>query len=252
MEKVLDEIAAYLKSAERVLFITGAGLSADSGLPTYRGVGGLYEDKLTTDELPIEVVLSGHMLNQRPELTWKYVCEIEKACRGAVYNRGHQIIAELEAQKPGTWVLTQNIDGFHRHAGSRNLIEIHGHLWDIYCTRGDYSQNVESFSELDIPPRCPQCRGPVRPDVVFFGEFLPEKKIEQLYSELDRGFDMVFSVGTTSVFPYITEPVLRAGRAGRPTVEINPGETEISGMVDFRLQMGGMQALERLWMRCAG
>lgn len=252
MDKILDEVAGYLKDAERVLFITGAGISADSGLPTYRGVGGLYEDQLTTDELPIEEVLSGEMLNLRPELTWKYICEIEKACRGAVYNRGHQIIAELEAQKPGTWVLTQNIDGFHRHAGSCNLIEIHGHLWDLYCTRGDYAESVKSFTGLDLPPRCPHCRGPVRPDVVFFGEFLPEQKIEQLYRELDRGFDMVFSVGTTSVFPYITEPVLHAKRAGRPTVEINPGETEISGLVDFRVGMGAMAALAALWARCGG
>ena len=93
MDEILDEVADYLRGAERVLFITGAGISADSGLPTYRGVGGLYQDQLTTDEMPIEVVLSSEMLNRRPELTWKYVFEIETACRGAVSNRGHQIIA---------------------------------------------------------------------------------------------------------------------------------------------------------------
>ena len=93
------------------------------------------------------------------------------------------------------------------------------------------------------------CGGPLRPDVVFFGELLPEGKVERLYREVDRGFDMVFSVGTTSVFPYISEPVLRARRAGQPTVEINPGETEISDLVDFRLEMGAMDALVRLWER---
>ena len=252
MDEILDEVADYLRGAGRVLFITGAGISADSGLPTYRGVGGLYQDQLTTDEMPIEVVLSSEMLNRRPELTWKYVFEIEKACRGAVFNRGHQIIAALEAQKPGTWVLTQNIDGLHRRAGSRNLIEIHGHLWDLYCRRRDYAEQVEDFSGLDLPPRCPQCGGLVRPDVVFFGEMLPEDKVEQLYRELDRGFDMVFSVGTTSVFPYITEPVLQARRQGWPTVEINPGVTEISEIVDFRVGMGAMEALVALWERCNG
>ena len=93
------------------------------------------------------------------------------------------------------------------------------------------------------------CGGPLRPDVVFFGELLPEGKVERLYREVDRGFDMVISVGTTSVFPYISEPVLRARRAGQPTVEINPGETEISDLVDFRLEMGAMDALVRLWER---
>jgi NAD-dependent deacetylase len=246
MSELIGEVADHLQKAHRVLFITGAGISADSGLPTYRGVGGLYDDILTDDELPIEVALSGTMLRSRPALTWKYVLEIEKACRGAVPNRGHEIIAEIERQKPETWVLTQNIDGFHRRAGSQNLIEIHGHLLDLQCTRCDWEEEVANFSYLALPPKCIRCNGPIRPDVVFFGEMLPEKKIEMLYSEMARGFDMVFSVGTTSVFPYISEPVLAARQAGVPTVEINPGETDISQLVDYRLQMGAAAALAAL------
>ena len=83
MDDALDRIADRLRAAERVLFITGAGISADSGLPTYRGVGGLYEDRLASEDLPIEAILSGEMLQRRPELTWKHVLEIERACRGA-------------------------------------------------------------------------------------------------------------------------------------------------------------------------
>lgn len=249
MNDTLDEIATCLRGAQRVLFITGAGVSADSGLPTYRGVGGLYEDRLAGHNLPIEAILSGEMLQRRPALTWRHIVEIEKACRGAVPNRGHSILAEIEKQKPGTWILTQNIDGFHRRAGNHNLIEIHGHLWDLYCPRRDWAKRVEDFTELDLPPHCPRCGVVIRPDVVFFGEMLPEEKVESLYRELDRGFDLVFSVGTTSVFPYITEPVLRAKRAGKPTIEINPGETEISDLVDFRVRSGAAEALETLWVR---
>lgn len=247
MVELIDEVAGHIKAAERVLFITGAGLSADSGLPTYRGVGGLYEGELTKDELPIEVVLSGSMLNERPELTWKHVLEIEKACRGRAPNRGHEIIAEIEKEKSGTWVLTQNVDGFHRLAGSHNLIEIHGHLLDLLCTRCDWAEQVANFTHLLLPPLCPSCQGPIRPDVVFFEEMLPEQKIEKLYAEVDRGFDLIVSVGTTSVFPYINEPVLAAKRAKTPTVEINPGETEISALVDYRLKMGAAEALSALW-----
>jgi len=250
IDDTLDGVAECLRAAERVLFITGAGLSADSGLPTYRGVAGLYEDQLTAEGLPIEVVMSGEMLQSRPELTWQYLTEIEKACRGADFNQGHEVIAQFEVQKPGTWVLTQNVDGLHRRAGSHNLIEIHGHLREIYCTKCNYEDTVDDFEALEVPPRCPECGGPLRPDVVFFGELLPEGKVERLYREVDRGFDMVISVGTTSVFPYISEPVLKARRAGQPTVEINPGETEISDLVDFRLEMGAMDALVRLWERC--
>ena len=247
MEREIAAVADHLRRAERILFITGAGMSADSGLPTYRGIGGLYEEKFTEDELPVEVVLSGEMLRQRPELTWKYVLELERACRGAGFNRGHEIVARIEEKKPGTWVLTQNVDGFHRDAGSRNVIEIHGRLRDLYCVDCDWGTGVPDFGGLELPPRCPECGGPVRPDVVFFGEMLPDEPVQVLYRELDRGFDLIFSVGTTSVFPYISEPVLAASFQGVPTVEINPGRTEVSQVVDYRLKAGAAEMLERIW-----
>jgi NAD-dependent deacetylase len=247
MDELITQVAHHLRRAERILFITGAGLSADSGLPTYRGIGGLYNEKLTAEDVPIEEALSGHMLLQRPELTWKYIAEVERACRGADFNAGHQVMAEIEAQKPGTWILTQNVDGFHRRAGSRNLIEIHGRITDLYCTACPYAQNIDDFSNLHIPPACPQCGKLLRPDVVLFGEMLPQAPVEKLYNELNRGFDLVFSVGTTSVFPYIAEPVRLARNWGAPTVEINPGETEISHLVDYQIRAGAADVLTRLW-----
>lgn len=247
MNREITEIAAYLRQARRILFITGAGISADSGLPTYRGIGGLYDGQFTNDDLPIETVLSGDMLRQRPELTWKYILEIERACRGAFFNPGHRIIAQIEACKPDTWVLTQNIDGFHSDAGSRNVIEIHGRLRDLFCTVCGYARTVEDFSGLGLPPRCPECGGPVRPATVFFGEMLPDEPVRVLYDQLERGFDLVFSVGTTSVFPYIAEPVWQASLAGVPTVEINPEWTEVSQAVDYRLKVRAAEALARIW-----
>ncbi|MDR1461806.1 MAG: NAD-dependent protein deacylase, partial [Azoarcus sp.] len=125
-DTVLDDIADSLRRAERPLFITGAGISADSGLPTYRGIGGLYNDRQAEEGISIEEALSGHMLAHRPELTWRYIGQIERNCRDAEPSAAHRLIAALEAEKPGTWVLTQNIDSLHRTAGSKNLIEIHG------------------------------------------------------------------------------------------------------------------------------
>lgn len=247
MVKDIAEIAGHLRRAGRVLFITGAGMSADSGLPTYRGIGGLYEDRFAEEELPIETVLSGEMLQRRPELTWKYMLQMEEACRGAVFNEGHRVVAQIEERRPESWVLTQNIDGFHGAAGSRNLIEIHGRLRDLFCTNCEYAWTVENFSGLEVPPRCPECGGLVRPDVVLFGELLSEERVRVMQRELRRGFDMVFSIGTTSVFPYIAQPVLEASYMGTPTVEINPGETEVSHAVDYRLAMGAAEALGRIW-----
>lgn len=245
-EDMIRESGNLLAHANRVLFITGAGISADSGLPTYRGIGGLYEDKLTTHDIPIEEALSGDMLRKDPALTWHYLKQIEEACRGAKHNEAHRIIADLEAHKTGVWVLTQNIDGFHRDAGSNNLIEIHGRIHDLYCMHCDYQTEVADYTQLDDCPKCPVCGSTVRPDVVLFGEMLPESGINRIHSEFEHGFDIIFSVGTSSAFPYISGPVVHGKQRGIPTVEINPGQTPISRYVDFKIPMTAKEALTKI------
>jgi NAD-dependent deacetylase len=245
----LDQVASWLEAARRVLFITGAGISADSGLPTYRGIGGLYSGGVTEDGMAIEEALSGEVFSMRPEVTWKYLRQIEAACRDASYNRAHEVIAWLERGSREVWVLTQNVDGFHRKAGSRHVIDIHGDVHDIRCTRCDFTERVEDFSGLEPTPRCARCGAVLRPNVVLFGELLPVDKLELLRQELSLGFDLVVSVGTTSVFPYIAGPVIEAARRGTPTVEINPGRTEVSHVVTVRLTMGAAAACDALWAR---
>ncbi len=198
---VLDRVTDEFARARSVLFITGAGISADSGLPTYRGIGGLYENAATEEGFAIEDALSGTMLRSRPEVCWKYIHQIEQACRGATWNRAHEVLARMEGRYDRTWVLTQNVDGFHRRAGSKQVIEIHGDVHKLACTRCMYRDQVEDYARLAIPPRCPACGEIVRPEVVLFGEMLPADAIAALGRELDRGFDLVVSIGTTSVFP---------------------------------------------------
>lgn len=247
MEPMLTTVATHLHQAERILFITGAGMSADSGLPTYRGIGGLYNGKLTAHDMPIETALSGQMMNTRPEVTWQYLYEIEQSCRGASYNVGHEIIHKIQQIKPDSWVLTQNIDNFHIQAGSSNVIEIHGKLHELFCIRCPYTRTVSDYTGLTLPPTCPKCGDLVRPKVVLFGEALPVTALNHLYEQLGRGFDLVFSIGTTSVFPYIAAPVVMAKQQGRPTVEINPGTTEVSQLVDYKLSAGAADVLKQLW-----
>ncbi len=249
IENILNDVVKHLRSAKRILFITGAGISADSGLPTYRGIGGLYNDQLTRDNIPIEVALSGNMLLSHPEITWKYLLEIEQACRHATFNQGHEIINKIAQKKPDTWILTQNIDGFHHQAGSRNVIEIHGKMLDLYCLNDDYKEVVKDFGHLRIPPQCPFCRGPIRPNIVLFGEMLPIKAVETLSLQLQRGFDLIFTIGTTSVFPYIAQPIVLAKQQGIPTVEINPSETMVSHLVDYKINNGAADTLTQLWYR---
>lgn len=242
----LHALAAELGRAQRVLVITGAGMSADSGLPTYRGVGGLYDKGPTADGVVIEEALSGEMMRARPELCWKYLGEIEQACRGRQPNAGHQALAELAPRYRQFTVLTQNVDGFHHLAGSRDLIEIHGNLHRLYCTFCPYEVEVQDYSGLGIPPSCPYCAGLVRPRVVLFGEALPLRELERLQQVIEQGVDLVISIGTTSVFPYIAQPVIVAARRGIATAEINPGASEVSHLVRYRVREGAASALQKL------
>src|SRR5262245_27275172 len=247
--ETVGHIVERLLSCRSVLFVTGAGMSAESGLPTYRGVGGLYNSGETTEGLAIEEMLSGEMFRTRPEWTWKYLRQVEEACRGATFNRGHAVLAEMERHFPRVWTLTQNVDGFHRSAGSRNIIDIHGDLREIRCTKCPHRVAVADYTGFADLPRCSQCMGILRPDVVLFGEQLPEDRVRQMKNQLREGFDIVFSIGTTSVFPYISFPVELAVQREKPSVEINPDTTRVSGLVTYRLALGASVALDEIWTR---
>jgi len=246
MDKI-EKVISLLNKCESILFITGAGVSAESGLPTYRGIGGLYNDKVTEDGIPIEMALAGETLQNHPEITWKYLLKIEQKCRQATYNRAHEVIAQMERHFKRVWVLTQNIDGFHQRAGSKNVVDIHGDAHKVVCPGCGWHTVVDDYKGVSIPPLCPECNNIVRPDVVFFGEMLPADKTQLLMRELEIGFDLYISVGTTSVFPYISQPILFANQLGRSTVEINPGQTPVSDIVDIKISQGAAKTLDAIW-----
>ncbi len=241
----LSEVAHLLMRSHRILFITGAGISAESGLPTYRGIGGLYENAFTEEALPIEQALSGAMMRSRPELVWKYLARMEAACRGRHCNLAHRFVAAVEAWRDEVWTLTQNVDGFHAEAGSRRLIEIHGRIHQLACTGCTRETKVASFAGLAMPPRC-DCGALLRPQVVLFGEMLPADQLTLYDAAIASEPELIFSIGTTSVFPYIAEPVIQAHRRGIPVVEINPGTTEVSRFVRYRWRCSAVTACQAL------
>lgn len=251
MSDIADTVAGLVRESGRVLFVTGAGISADSGLPTYRGTGGLYDGRLTESGLPIEEVLSGAMFERAPQVTWRYLLEIERRCRGAQPNAAHRAIAELERDRTVT-VLTQNIDGLHHAAGSRNVIEIHGRLHRLCCLGCGAVRTVADFSDLALPPACEACGHLLRPDVVLFGEMLPQPALFALERSLLSGLDLIVSIGTTSVFPYIAQPIHFGREYGIPTVEINPDETCVSACVDHVWRAGAADAMGEVMQRIRG
>lgn len=246
----VEAVVRILRKCRSILFITGAGISAESGIPTYRGIGGLYDVDTTEEGFAIEEVLSSAMLAENPALTWKYLLQIGRAVQGASHNRAHEVLAEIESTFPRVWTLTQNVDGFHKSAGSQNLIEAHGNMHSLSCTRCLFRYGIESFdASFDIPPQCPECGALVRPDVVLFGELIQGPCVERMQTELSKGFDFVVSIGTSSVFPYIQFPIEQAKATGIPTLEINPAETLITPLVDYRIASSATEALEAIWSR---
>ncbi|HLN30387.1 MAG TPA: Sir2 family NAD-dependent protein deacetylase [Gemmataceae bacterium] len=161
----INKIVELLEQSRSILFITGAGISADSGLPTYRGVGGLYDVGATEEGLPVEEILSGRTMRRQPALAWKYLGQVEEACRGSRFNRAHEVVTQMQGRFERVWILTQNVDGLHDQAGARNVIDIHGDLHKLLCTHCDYRRTTADYSELSVPPLCPQCRALLRPDV---------------------------------------------------------------------------------------
>lgn len=246
-EAAIAAVARHLAGARRALFITGAGISADSGLPTYRGVGGLYDREVTDEGLRIEEALSGEVFALHPEITWKYLIQIEESCRGALPNAAHRAIAQLERHLERVMVFTQNVDGLHRAAGSTDIVEIHGNLQSLACTACPHEEAAGDMSRRAVPPLCPSCGGVLRPKVVLFGEALPEDELDRFIDAFQEGFDIVFSIGTSSIFPYIVQPVVFAASSGIPTVEINPVRTQLSDTVDYYLPMGAAEAMTRIF-----
>jgi NAD-dependent deacetylase len=245
------EVADLLKRAGRVLFVTGAGISADSGLPTYRGVGGLYSLGVTEEGMAIETALSGPMLEIDPALTWKYLWQIGSACAGAKPNDAHKFIAKLEKEKESVYVLTQNVDGLHRAAGSQKLIEAHGHAFDLFCTecgaKHKAGELINGYARrVELPPRCPKCNGVVRPDVVLFEEFIPERVAASLRVMDTIDFQLVFVIGTSALFPYISRPIRRAAARRVPIIEVNPDETDVSRLCSHRMRAGAVHAVRAI------
>jgi NAD-dependent deacetylase len=250
--EAISQVRRLLHDANRLLFVTGAGISADSGIPTYRGVGGLYDGQLTEDGIAIEEALSGPMFAASPEVTWKYLWQIGKACRGAQPNRAHFWLVSLENSRDEVWVMTQNVDGLHRRAGTTNLIEVHGHAYDLYCI--ECRQTFDAMELLggydgeptDLPPRCTKCGGVVRPDVVLFGEMLSPHVLESFHRLAETDFDVVVSIGTSGQFPYILSTFELARKSGKQAIDINPTVTKMTELATHHIRLRAEEAADVL------
>lgn len=244
--ELLDAVGVLLTQARSALFITGSALTADSGIPHFRGIPGL-QRKTPQEGKLFEAALSIETLRTKPNTTWRFLLDMDVSVRSAQPNRGHEVLAQFERELRRCTIMTVNVDRLHQRAGSKNVIEMHGALHDLLCVRCEISTRHERFDQMDIPPLCKACGSVLRPDMPLFGEALPADPFTRLQAELDEGFDFVCAVGVNTMFPYLARPLLVAKSEGIPTVEIGSQHTDISEVVDFRFRASPSRVLDLIW-----
>jgi NAD-dependent deacetylase len=206
---------------EPVAVLTGAGVSAESGVPTFRGERGLWRsfrpEQLATPEA----------FRRDPALVWEWYDWRRGLIGACVPNAAHETLADMERVLPDFTLITQNVDGLHQAAGSRNVLELHGNIWRLRCTRCGRTSEDHRVPLPEIPPRCSQCGALLRPDVVWFGESLPSQVLEAAWAAAAR-CRLMLVVGTSAVVQPAASLPLVALRNGARLVEVNPAETPLS------------------------
>jgi len=215
-----------LADFERIVFFTGAGLSAESGIPTYRGQGGIW------NEYNYEDYACQRAFDRDPDKVWDFHDKRRAAVAACAPNAGHRAISSVQQDKPATVVITQNIDGLHVRAGSRDLIELHGSLWRVRCDR---EGTVRDDTSVPMQPRRCPCGAYLRPDIVWFEDQLDHRVLGRAQEALAQA-DLIVSIGTSGVvFPAAHLPRI-AVAAGAVSVEINLEDTPVSELYQHRLR----------------
>jgi NAD-dependent deacetylase len=213
--------------AQKVLVLTGAGVSAESGVPTFRGGG----NTAVWKGMPFDVISSASMLERDLPAVWEWFNYRRELLGALKPNPAHLAIARWQERFQDLTLVTQNIDGLHQAAGSRNVIELHGNIWRARCLDCDIRHDVREVKFDDRPPSCLECGGHLRPDVVLFGELLPMGAFEQA-ATIATACELCFVVGTSAVvYPAASIPEI-ARAAGAYVVEVNPEPTPLSGLCD--------------------
>lgn len=221
---ISDRLIERVATAKSLVVITGAGISAESGVPTFRGENGLWKQYQAED------LATPQAFQSNPHLVWEWYDWRRGIIARSNPNPGHLAIAELEKVAPDFLLITQNVDGLHQRAGSRNIVEIHGSLWRLRCpAEGKVFENLE-VPLSEIPPRC-SCGAIVRPDVVWFGESLSAENMEQSYRALERS-DCVIVAGTSGVVQPVASFPLIAKKKGAFAIEVNREATPLSPLMD--------------------
>lgn len=230
---MFEEIKEKIRDSRKIVFVTGAGISQESGIPTFRGNDGLWRKYDAMQLATIEAFY------ENPQLVWEWYDERRKGIFSAEPNLGHKAIAELEKYLD-VIVLTQNIDGLHQKAGSSHVFELHGSIIKIKCSKCDFRDEITTEFEM-LPPLC-KCGAILRPDVVWFGESLPQDIWRQAIIHASQCDLMVIAGTSLVVSPANTLPIY-AKQNNAFLIEVNPERTIMSSDMDYSVRSSSAVAL---------
>jgi len=246
----LEDLAAHLRRASRVTVLTGAGISAASGVPTFRGAEGLWRHYRPED------LATAAAFHRDPLLVWEWYASRRAVVGRCEPNPGHQVLARWSRERRCT-VVTQNVDDLHHRAGTAGVIRLHGSLWELRCAgvavpgdrRSRHGVCPEEWRDetvpfAEMPPRCPHCRGLARPAVVWFGETLRERDMRDAATA--ARCDLFMAIGTSAIVHPAAGLLHEAQRQGAVTAEINPVATPASRSVTIAIQGAAEDVLPRL------
>ncbi len=223
---MLEEIVSAVRNCRSCVVLTGAGISAESGVPTFRGKEGLW-GKFRAEEL---ATMSAFMAN--PSIVWEWYNWRRKVIGEVAPNPGHYALRDLANWFQRFTLVTQNVDGLHRAAGSENVLELHGNIYRNKCAECNHQFPETEDIDPDHIPACPRCSGKIRPDVVWFGEMLNPQIINNAFAE-SEATELFLSVGTSAIVHPAASLPLAAKRAGATLVEINPEQTPLTPVTDI-------------------
>jgi NAD-dependent deacetylase len=240
---ITEDLINQLSTAQRVVVLTGAGISQESGLRTFRDA----QTGLWAQYKPHELA-SPEAFRRDPKLVWDWYAWRREAIKAVRPNPGHYALVEMEKHVPGFTLITQNVDGLHRMAGSQNVLELHGNIRRVRCA--DCYTFTETYPESwgddsESVPRCQVCGGLLRPDVVWFGESLPRDQLEAAVTA-SRSCDVFFSIGTSGVVQPAASLGFAAHNRGAVVVEINAEPTPLTSKANFVLQGRSGEILPQL------
>ena len=252
LAQAVDDAAQAILAARHVVALVGAGLSAESGIPTFRGPEGLWTKHGEPDLRDYE------RLAADPKTWWEQRIsrasqfqEMVDALNNAIPNDGHLALTDLEKMGRLQHIITQNIDNLHQMAGTQNITEIHGNRTKLRCIECSGRWSVDEFAMDELPPHCPECGGIVKGDTVMFGEPIPRDALDECIAQ-SRMCDCMLLVGTSAVvYPAAGFPV-DVKRSGGLLIEVNPNETPLTDRSDIVLRAPAGQALPRVVERLRG